>query len=82
MVRHVGALLVGEHGDGGVGLGGQDVYERVGVAVQRDGGAGLEELAVESGEDADVVVGACACERGGGVCCGRGMDTARDGDVS
>ena len=55
-VLHVRSLGVGEQRDAGVRLGGEDVHERVGVAVERDRRAGLEQLAVQSAQDADVVV--------------------------
>lgn len=47
LVGDVWPLRLGEEGDGGVGLGRQDIYKGVGVAVQGDGRAGLEQLPVE-----------------------------------
>ena len=58
VVRDVGLLVGAEHGDGGVGLRGEDVDHRVRVPVQRHRRARLEELPVDRGEDAHVVVGA------------------------
>ena len=46
-VGHVGALVGGEHGDGRVGFGWEDVDEGVGVAVEGDGGGRLEEFTVD-----------------------------------
>ena len=57
-MRHVRLLPHLHHLDGRVGLGGQDVDDGVGVAVEGDGGVGLEEVAVEGAQDADAVGGA------------------------
>jgi hypothetical protein len=48
----------GAHGDATVGFGREDVDEGVGMTVKGNGGGGFEELAVDSGEDADDVIGA------------------------
>lgn len=61
-VRDVGPFVGGHEGDGRVGFRGQHVDERVGVAVQGDGGGRAQQLAVDGGQDADLVVG------GVGVC--------------
>ena len=55
-VRHVGLLIGPQHGDGGVGLGREDVDEGVGVFVQRDRRRRLQQLAVQRAQDADVVI--------------------------
>lgn len=57
LVGHVGLLRHLHRLDGAVRLGGEDVHDAVRVPVQRDGGVGLELLAVERGEDADEVGG-------------------------
>lgn len=77
-VGHIGALRLGEQGDGGVSLGRQDVHQGVGVAVQRDGGAWLEELPVQRGQDAHVVVGPCAVR---GRLAARGVQDGRWPDM-
>ena len=43
-VGHVWPVGLGEEGDGGVGLGGQDVHQGVAVPVQGHAGAGLQQL--------------------------------------
>jgi hypothetical protein len=55
-VRHIRLLVRADDGDRRVRFGREDVDEGVGVPVERDGGRGLEELAVERAEDADDVV--------------------------
>lgn len=65
LVADVGALRHLHHLDARVGLWREHVHDGVRVAVQRDGRVGLEALAIESAEDAHVVVGA-----------GRGADDA------
>ena len=45
-----------QHGDGAVGLRGQHVHKGIGVLVQRNRGRGLQQLAIEGGEDAHVVI--------------------------
>lgn len=56
-VRDVGAFVGGHEGDGGIGFGGQHVDQGVGVAVQGDRGGRAQQLAVDGGQDADLVVG-------------------------
>ena len=53
-VGDVGLLRRAEQRNAGVGLGRQHVDERVGVAVQRDGRRGLEQLASDGAEDPHV----------------------------
>lgn len=48
-IRHVGLLVLAQHRDAAVGFRGQDVDQSVGVAVQGDGGGGLEQLAIQRG---------------------------------
>ena len=47
-----------QHGNGAVSLRGQHVDEGIGVLVQRNRGRRLQQLAIEGGEDAHVVIGA------------------------
>ena len=52
-------LLIGaQHGDGGIGFRWQHVDQRVGVLVQRHRRRRLEQLSIQSGQNADVVIGA------------------------
>lgn len=55
-VGYVGFLVLAKHGDAGVSLWGEDVDEGVGVAVEGNGGGGLEKFAVQRGKDADDIV--------------------------
>ena len=57
LVSDIWPLGLREQRDGGVGLWRENVHEGVGVAVQRNGGTGLEQLAVEGGQDAHIVIG-------------------------
>lgn len=57
-VLDVGALVSAKHRDRRVSLGGKNVDERVGVTVEGNRGRGLQELAVEGGQDAHNIVGA------------------------
>ena len=60
---HAANVLVGDVGlfghelDGRVGFRGEDVDDGMRVAMQGDGGVGLEQLPVQGGQDAHVVVG-------------------------
>ena len=56
LIRDVWLLIVTQKCNARVGLWGEDVDEGVGVPVQRHRGGGSEELPIEGGEDADVVV--------------------------
>ena len=51
-------LISSQHGDGTVSFRRQHIHQGVTVLVERHAGAGLEQLSVQGGEDADVVVGA------------------------
>jgi hypothetical protein len=46
-IGNIRLLMIAKHRDRGVGLWRQNIHKGVGVAVKRDGGGGLELLAVE-----------------------------------
>ena len=51
-VGDIGAFRLVEQGDGGVGLGGEDVDQCVAVTVQRYAGTRLQQLPVERAQNA------------------------------
>jgi hypothetical protein len=59
-IRDVGLLVGAQHGNGGVGLGRENVNEGIGVSVEGDRGGGLELLAIEGRENPDDVIRASA----------------------
>ena len=70
LVGDIWPLRLGEERDGGVGLGRQNIYKGIGVAVQRNGRARLQQFPIERWEDADIVVWA----RGGSYNARVGVD--------
>lgn len=57
IISDVGLLGLAEERNTGISLRWEDVDERVGVTVKRNGGRGFEQLAVDRAEDPYVVVG-------------------------